>query len=88
MLCMKQSLLTDIIDHLKGVSFHHKISQLIPWSAVIKNFDFSAPFKGMESIVGQIKALKENYVFIEPVEIPLRDRLDQVLNPRTRLLLS
>lgn len=39
----------------------------------------------MESIDGQIKALKEHYVFIDPVEIPLGDRLEQVLNPKTSL---
>lgn len=44
---------------------------------LLDKFNFNDLFNGMDSLQGQIKALKEHYHFIKPVEIPLGCRLEQ-----------
>lgn len=47
---------------------------------LIKNFEFESPFDGCKTLSEQVNALKINCNYIDGKEIPLGDRIDNVLN--------
>ncbi|XP_036138783.1 uncharacterized protein LOC118644388 isoform X2 [Monomorium pharaonis] len=92
------SILSDVLDEFEEVIlnlakfFKNKVlkyfqarnaTEDLEVVELLSNFDFENPFDDLHTLKGQIKALKINCGYIEPIEIPLGYRMENLLHSET-----
>ncbi|XP_065204550.1 uncharacterized protein LOC135834551 [Planococcus citri] len=84
-----EEIFSDTVEFLK-----HQVQNFIQHNAIaidspdvvelIQKFDFGKPFADLKTLDGQIRAVRNFGSYIEPKEIPLGQRIDQVLDRKSQ----